>query len=292
MRIVLSFDVEEHYRIEAAHHLEIDSGLQAHYRNRLEPCIGWLLEQLADRDIQATFFVVGQIAQDNPGLVRAIARAGHEIASHSWSHRSIRRLSPAEFREDVRKSKDALEQVVGAAVVGYRAPTFSIVPETAWAVDILAEEGIVYDSSIYPVHHDRYGIPSAPRAPFLARGRTQSILELPPATWRLFGMNLPTGGGGYFRLLPMFFLERTLRQVSRRCKPAVATLYFHPWELDSEQAWLPLDRLGRFRTYVGIRRCRDRLATLLGRHRFVRAVDVASQLRPRQDDLLQHSVAG
>jgi polysaccharide deacetylase family protein (PEP-CTERM system associated) len=284
-QIILSFDVEEHFRIEAAAGLSVSPDLQAHYCERLDISTRWLLDELARHDIKATFFVVGQIARHNPALVRAIHRAGHEVASHSWAHRRVHTLTPAEFRADVRRSKDALEQVTGAAVVGYRAPTFSIVRETAWALDVLAELDFVYDSSIYPVRHDRYGVPQAPRAPFLAGGPRQAILELPPATLRILGLNIPTGGGGYFRLLPLWMMERTIRQVGKKCVPPVAMLYFHPWEFDPEQVRLPLGRLSRFRTYVGIRRTRGRLAALLARHRFARAVDVAKQLDSRRDTL-------
>jgi polysaccharide deacetylase family protein (PEP-CTERM system associated) len=283
--LVLSFDVEEHFRIEAAAGLALQPAQRAHYAERLESSVGWLLDQLARLDIKATFFIVGQIAVRHAGLVRAVARAGHELASHSWDHRRLHHLTPASFREDVRKSKDALEQLAGQAVLGYRAPTFSIVAQTAWAVDELVELGMAYDSSIYPVRHDRYGIPGAPRAPFLARGARHSLLEIPPATLRVLGVNVPTGGGGYFRLLPLFLVELTFRQVARRCLPAVAMMYFHPWEFDPEQTRLPLGRLNRFRTYVGIQRSRRRLVCLLGRHRFVRAIDVAKRLEARRDAL-------
>jgi polysaccharide deacetylase family protein (PEP-CTERM system associated) len=160
---------------------------------------------------RATFFIVGQIARHQPSLVRAIHQAGHEVASHSWDHRSVRRLTPAAFREDVRQSKDALEQVTGEAVRGYRAPTFSILRKTAWALDVLAELGMEYDSSIYPVRHDRYGVHAAPRGPFMARGFQHAIVELPPATLRLFSMNLPMGGGGYFRMFPLLMTEWAMR---------------------------------------------------------------------------------
>jgi len=162
--------------------------------------------------------------------------------------------------------------------VGYRAPTFSIVRETAWALDILAEAGFVYDSSIYPVRHDRYGVPGAPRGPFLARGKQHSILELPPATLRILGVNTPMGGGGYFRLFPLWFTQWALHQTGRYCRPAVAMLYFHPWEFDTEQERLPLGRLSSFRTYVGISRTRNRLQAIVSQHRFQRAIDVAKQL--------------
>jgi polysaccharide deacetylase family protein (PEP-CTERM system associated) len=238
----------------------------------------WLLDLLAERSIRATFFVVGQLARSDPSLVRAIHEGGHEVASHGWDHRRVVEMTPAVFRDDVRQSKDALEQVTGSAVLGFRAPTFSIVRQTAWALDVLAELELLYDSSIYPVRHDRYGVPGAPRAPFLARGMQHAILEIPPATLRVLGGNVPVGGGGYFRLFPLGLLEMALQQVRRSCRPAVAMLYFHPWEFDPDQPRLRLRPLSRFRTYVGIGRSRGRLAALLSRHEYARAVDVAVAL--------------
>jgi polysaccharide deacetylase family protein (PEP-CTERM system associated) len=284
-RVILSFDVEEHHRIEAAAGLPISAGQKAHYQERMEVSTRWVLDALAGHDARATFFVVGEIARDNPGLVRDIHRAGHEVASHGWDHRSLSHFTPETFRADVLRSKAALEQVTGEAVVGYRAPTFSVTRETAWAVDVLAETGVEYDSSIYPVYHDRYGLPGAPRGPFVARGARHEVLEIPPATLRLLRNNLPVGGGGYFRLFPLFVLERALGQLSQTGGPAVGMLYFHPWEFDTEQSHLPLGLLSHFRTYVGIRRAGQRLLTLLGRHKFHRAVDVARWLRPRADEL-------
>jgi polysaccharide deacetylase family protein (PEP-CTERM system associated) len=275
---VLSFDVEEHYRIEAAAGLTISPAQKAHYTERVGTSTEWLLDQLAHFGVKATFFVVGQIARDNPALVRAIHRAGHEVASHGWDHQRVLTMTPATFRNDIRQSKEALEDVIGEPVRGYRAPTFSIMRQTAWAIDVLVEEEITYDSSIYPVHHDRYGVATAPRAPFRARGERHSILELPPATLRLLGVNTPMGGGGYFRLFPLFLTRWALRQARRSCSPPVATLYFHPWEFDPEQKQLPLGRLSRFRTYVGISRSRSRLVSLLERYQFTRAMDVAKEL--------------
>jgi polysaccharide deacetylase family protein (PEP-CTERM system associated) len=280
LRIILSFDIEEHFRIEAAAGLTLDAIQKTHYRDRLDASTNWLLDLLDEAQAQATFFIVGEIAEHNPALIRRIARAGHEVASHGWDHRRVHHFTPATFREDIRKSKEALEDLSGEAVVGYRAPTFSITQETAWALDVLADLGMMYDSSIYPVHHDRYGVPAAPRSPFLAQGLRQTLLELPPMTLRLAAMNFPMGGGGYFRLFPLFLTEWALRQTERTCLPAIANLYFHPWEFDPEQQRLPLKRLSRLRTYVGIRRSRARLAALLTRYRFCRAVDVAKQLDP------------
>jgi polysaccharide deacetylase family protein (PEP-CTERM system associated) len=283
--VILSFDVEEHNRIEAAAGLTFDPPSLAHYRDRLDVSTRWLLDQLSARDLRATFFIVGQIAEHNAALVRAIHEAGHEVASHSWDHRRVHHFTPETFATDLRQSKDALEQVIGQAVYGYRAPTFSIMQQTAWALDVLVEQGFIYDSSIYPVRHDRYGVPHAPRSPFLARGERHGILELPPATLHCLGMNLPLGGGGYFRLLPLFLMEYTVRALRRECLPSAAMLYFHPWEFDPEQKRLPLKPVSRFRTYVGVGRSRPRLATLLSKFRFSRAVDVARLLDGQRDQL-------
>jgi polysaccharide deacetylase family protein (PEP-CTERM system associated) len=289
--LVLSFDVEEHDRIEAAAGLTIDSELSRTYRDRMKQATEWILEFLAERQISATFFVVGRIAETNSDLVRSIQDAGHEVASHSWDHRRIHKLTPEAFREDVRISKDALEQASGAAVVGYRAPTFSVVRQTAWALDILVELGMLYDSSIYPVHHDRYGVPQAPRGPFLAVGADREIVEIPPATLRLPGLNVPVGGGGYFRLLPGS-LMRLAVSLSRKDRDCGATmLYFHPWEFDPGQPQLPLKGLNRFRTYVGIGRSRGRLRRLVGTQKWIRAVDLARRLAERPERLARFRVA-
>ena len=157
LKIILSFDIEEHFRIEAAAGLPFEPAQKTYYRKRLEVSTGWVLDQLAEARAQATFFIVSEIAEHNPTVIRRIADEGHEVASHSWDHRRVHHFTPASFREDVRRSKEALENLTGKAVVGYRAPTFSITRETAWALDVLADLGMLYDSSIYPVRHDRYG---------------------------------------------------------------------------------------------------------------------------------------
>jgi polysaccharide deacetylase family protein (PEP-CTERM system associated) len=177
-------------------------------------------------------------------------------------------------------------------VLGYRAPTFSVVAENAWALDVLAEEGFLYDSSIFPVRHDRYGVPAAPRAPFRARGDQHEILEFPIATLRLWRWNLPIGGGGYFRLLPPALLRLGLNQIHRFCTPSVAMLYFHPWEFDPDQQRLPLGRLSAFRTYVGIHQSQARLQELLAERRFARAGDVAERLKCRWNRLPSFSLRG
>lgn len=277
--VILSFDVEEHHRIEAARHLECTHERKAEYADRMESCTRWILDALAEREVKATFFVVGEIARTHPNLIRAMADSGHEVASHGWDHRRVHSFTPETFREDIRQSKDALEQASGTPVVGYRAPTFSVMRETAWAIDVLVECGMRYDSSIFPVRHDRYGVPDAPRGPFRVRGREHEILELPPATWRMFGVNLPVGGGGYFRLFPLAVMRAGLRQLGREV--GVASVYFHPWEFDPDQPKLPLGRVSKWRTYVGVGRSRAKLESLMrAGYRFRRACDIAAEHHP------------
>jgi polysaccharide deacetylase family protein (PEP-CTERM system associated) len=290
-RIVLSFDVEEHYRIEAAAKLTISPEYKAHCRERLDASTRWILERLARDNVRATFFIVGRIAEHNPALILAIHRAGHEVASHSLDHRRVHHFTPETFRDDLRRSKGALEQLTGCAVAGYRAPTFSIMRQTAWALDVLAEEGFRYDSSVYPVRHDRYGVPGAPRTPFRGGGPHRDILELPPATLSLMGFTIPMGGGGTFRLFPLGFMKKAIAQVCRAGGLPMAMLYFHPWEFDLEQQQLPLRGLSRFRTYNGISASRARLGRLMSEGRtFVRAIDLVEDLGARAESLPHFAV--
>jgi polysaccharide deacetylase family protein (PEP-CTERM system associated) len=281
-RVVLSFDVEEHYRIEAASHLASTSEQQATDIQRVDLSTHRLLDLLAESGAKATFYLVAPLAKSLPDLVRDIDSAGHEIASHSWAHKRIHFWTPEQFREDLKKSKQTLEDAVGKPILGFRAPTFSLMRETAWALDILAEEGFEYDSSIFPVRHDRYGIPDAPRTPFMAIGTKHRLLELPPATWNLTGQNIPVAGGGYFRLFPPALIRAGIRQLSNKTAPPVAMLYFHPWEFDPEQPRLPLSKLSSWRTYVGIDRSTSRLKDLLTRYTFHRAIDVVEELKRKE----------
>jgi len=276
---IASFDVEEHYRIEAASGLACSLELKLEYARRMEDATRQLLDQLANSNATATFYIVGEIARSHPALVRDIHAAGHEVGSHSWDHRRVHHFTPDTFREDLLRSKHALEDVTGAPVVGFRAPTFSVMRQTAWAVDVLAECGFEYDSSIFPVRHDRYGIPDAPRGPFWAVGSSREILELPPLTYQVGNFNLPVAGGGYFRLFPLKVMRSGIRQNAKSPPPAVAMLYFHPWEFDPEQPRLPLKRLARWRTYVGLRRTTRRLNLLLQGRVFTRAIDVVRAIK-------------
>jgi polysaccharide deacetylase family protein (PEP-CTERM system associated) len=277
MPVSFTFDVEPHDRIEAAAGLFCPPDLRRAYARSMEACTRWLLDTLFEYDAKATFFVVGQVATTHPRLVRDIAAAGHEVACHSWDHRRVHHFAADTFRRDVRRAKHALEQAAGQPVVGYRAPTFSIGRETAWAIDVLAEEGFRYDSSVFPVRHDRYGVPDAPRFPFRVVGHEHALLELPPATLGVGGFNLPAAGGGYFRLFPPMVMRAAVRQAERH-PDGVPVLYFHPWEFDPAQPRLPLGRAGRFRTYVGIKRSRSRLRALLARYESRPMIDAADDL--------------
>jgi polysaccharide deacetylase family protein (PEP-CTERM system associated) len=289
---VVSFDVEEHYRIEAAARLHCPQAKKQEYARRMETTTRQILDQLAAADVKATFFIVGEIAQTHPALVRDIHAAGHEVGSHSWDHRRVHHFTPRTFRDDLLRSKEALEDVTGEAVAGFRAPTFSVMRQTAWAIDVLAECGFEYDSSVFPVRHDRYGIPDAPRGPFWAAGQSRELLELPPLTYRVGRFNLPVAGGGYFRLFPLEVMRAGLRQASRMPSPSVAMLYFHPWEFDPGQPRLPLGRLACWRTYVGTGRTTARLDAILRGRRFTRAVDVARAIKASGADLPRFGLAG
>jgi polysaccharide deacetylase family protein (PEP-CTERM system associated) len=284
--VVFSFDVEEHHRIEAAFGITCSPERKSEYADRMEAATRRLLDLLDETGVKATFFVVGEIAVSHRLLVRDMADAGHEVGSHGWDHKSVKRQTPESFAEDLRISKDALEQAAGQSVAGYRAPTFSVVRATGWAADVLAASGLRYDSSVFPVRHDRYGVPDAPRGPFVLEGVGGRILELPPVTYRVAGRNVPVAGGGYFRLFPLRFMRAGLRQ-SWAADPAVGMLYFHPWEFDPDQPRLSLGRLSAWRTYVGTKTSTARLRSLLTEYRPLarRAVDVVDQLEPRVGEL-------
>src|SRR5919106_915064 len=206
-----------------------------------------LLEIFDEFDTRATFFVLGWVAQRFPALVKSIARGGHEIASHGQNHRLVYDLTPAAFRADVRRSKDVLEAISGAEVIGYRAPSYSVTPKSLWALDVLIEEGFRYDASIFPIHHDRYGIPVSPRLPYRLQ-RAQALVEAPASTVRWGPFNLPIGGGGYFRILPYAWTRWGIQRLNDH-ERAPAIFYLHPWEIDPAQPRLPAPLLGRFRHY-------------------------------------------
>jgi polysaccharide deacetylase family protein (PEP-CTERM system associated) len=222
-----------------------------------------LLELFADANVASTFFILGWVAERQPSLVRRIHAAGHEIASHGYFHQLAYDLEVAQFRQDVRKSKQLLEDLTGTRVDGYRAPSYSITRRSLWALDVLLDEGYTYDASIFPIRHDRYGIPDAPRHPYqLARQDGRQLIEAPPSTVRLGGANLPIAGGGYFRLLPYGWTRWGIGRVNRvEQRPVI--FYLHPWEIDPGQPRLPVGRVSRLRHYRNLDRAEPRLQRLL-----------------------------
>lgn len=226
-----------------------------------------VMELLDEFDVRGTFFILGIVARDHPTLVRELARKGHEVASHGWDHRRIQALSPEEFRRQVRESRELLEDLTSQPVLGYRAPSFSITPGREWALEILVEEGYRYDSSLYPVRRPGYGYPGSSRYVNTLRLQVGDLVEVPPATFRFPGMNLPAGGGGSLRHLPLALTRRALEGFE--AKGESATLYIHPWELDPDQPRVAgLGPLARLRHYGGLARTVPRLRTLLARFAF------------------------
>ena len=229
-------------------------------------------------DVRGTFFVLGWVAERYPQLVKNIAAGGHEIACHGFSHRLVYEQSPEEFYEETSRAKRLLEDITGSAVLGYRAASYSIVNESLWALDILVDLGFVYDSSIFPVHHDRYGIPDAQRTPHrLLTPNNQSIVEWPLSTAKAFGFRLPVAGGGYFRLLPYWLTHWGLASINRR-EQLPFIFYLHPWEIDPEQPRVSASWLSQFRHYTNLGICEARLQRLLGEFRFGTARDGLMQL--------------
>jgi len=304
---IFSVDVEDYFMVSALQGA-VDREKWEAYESRVERSTRRLLDLLdassgnggPGKPARATFFCLGWVAERYPGLVKEIAARGHEIATHGHDHRTLHRMAPEDFRSDVRRSKAVLEDLTGKAVLGYRAPSYSITRRSLWALEILAEEGFVYDSSIFPVHHDTYGIPDAPRFPFgvfksphrgvrfaplqwpspsaltlgapsfpSSRGGNNDflLLEFPLSTVKLLGQNLAVAGGGYFRILPFRVTRWAARKTSRQGIPFV--FYVHPWEIDPDQprvAGIPLK--SRFRHYHNLHKTFSRLQRLLRQFAF------------------------
>ena len=264
---IFSVDVEDYFQVEAFAD-RIPRSTWDKYPCRVVANTRRILDLLDQYQTKATFFLVGWIAERFPGLVREVHARGHELACHSYWHRTVYSLTPEEFRSDTARARQVIEQAAGAPVLGYRAPSWSITKTCLWALDILAEQGFIYDSSIYPIHHDLYGLPNAQRFPYVhscAGGRT--LPEYPPSTVRLFGMNLPAGGGGYLRIGPMAYTRWTFRLFERKYRQRVV-VYLHPWEVDPDQPRIAGSLKSRFRHYTNLRHTEGRLHWLLRNHSF------------------------
>jgi polysaccharide deacetylase family protein (PEP-CTERM system associated) len=274
-QFILSVDVEDYFQVEAftrdvprSDWDQWPSRVVANTRRALDLC---------DRHAaKGTYFVLGWVARKFPDLVREIHARGHELACHSFWHRPVYTLTPAEFREDLTQARDAIEEAAGVRVTGYRAPSWSITAKSLWALDILAEEGFTYDSSIFPIRHDLYGIPGAQRFPYPVKtGSGAGLDEFPPTTVRIAGTNFPSAGGGYLRILPMSYTEWSIRRLEREGAPVVV-VYFHPWELDPAQPRIATRWKSRIRHYTNLGSMEARLSALLSKRRFAPFRDLAS----------------
>jgi polysaccharide deacetylase family protein (PEP-CTERM system associated) len=261
-----SVDVEDYFHVEAFRGV-VDPSNWATMEQRVEPNTRRLLELLDEFGVKGTFFVLGWVAERTPNLVSDIHARGHEVAIHGYDHRPITLMTPTEFREDIRRAKGIIEDLIGEPVIGYRAPTYSVVRRTLWALDVMLEEGLLYDSSIFPITHDRYGIADAERHPWLEQRGDRCLMEFPISTVRLCGRNFPFVGGGYLRLLPMSYVRWGMRRVTgREGRPSL--VYVHPWEIDEDQPVLVAGPVTKLRHYGGLARVEDRLRELLREFRF------------------------
>jgi len=259
MANAMTIDVEDYFQVSALAPYIARSEWET-LGGRVEANVDRILEMLDEYSTHATFFTLGWIAERYPGLIRRIVAGGHELASHGFAHQRATDQNPAAFFSDIQLAKIVLEDLTGVEVTGYRAPSFSIGQGNSWAFECIERAGYKYSSSVYPIKHDHYGMPDAPRFAHDVRG---GLLEVPVTTMRLFGRNWPAGGGGYFRLLPYAASRWLLRRVNHVDRqPAI--FYFHPWEIDPAQPRVPgIDAKTRFRHYLNLDRMERRLRKLL-----------------------------
>ena len=258
---IISVDVEDYFHVEAFARV-VDRNNWGAYASRVERNTERILDLFDERQIKGTFFILGWVAERYPNLVRRITERGHEPACHSYWHRLIYKLTPEDFREDTLRAKNCIEQAAGVPIYGYRAPSFSITGRSVWALDVLAQLSFRYDSSVFPVKHDTYGVPDAPRRPFRIETPFGPIVEFPMATFRFgSGPNLPIAGGGYLRMLPFAYTRMGVRRAWSEGLPVVS--YIHPWEIDPEQPRIHAPIKSRLRHYTNLGKTESRLRKLL-----------------------------
>ncbi|MCG3201808.1 MAG: hypothetical protein NFCOHLIN_01678 [Gammaproteobacteria bacterium] len=277
MKNVMTVDVEDYFHVSAFSSV-IDRSDWATLECRVERNTRALLDLFHERRVACTFFVLGWVAERYPGLVREIAESGHEVACHGLTHELVYRQTPEVFLAETRRAKQVLEDTVQTPVIGYRAASYSIVKESIWALDILTDLGFQYDSSIFPVRHDRYGIPGSPRVPHrMSLQRGKAIVEFPLSTYRVVKYDVPVAGGGYFRLFPYAFSRFALKKINER-DGVPFIFYLHPWEIDPDQPRIKAGPVSRFRHYTNLTRCRPRLEALTSDFEFDTARSVLQRL--------------
>jgi polysaccharide deacetylase family protein (PEP-CTERM system associated) len=274
----MSIDVEDYFQVSAFDAV-VERDRWDGFPSRVVANTERILSIFDEGRVKATFFILGWVAERFPALVRTIADGGHEVASHGYGHRLVYEQTPEAFREDIRRSKQLIEALSGQAVFGYRAPSYSITRQSLWALDVLVEEGFGYDASIFPVRHDRYGIPDAPRHPHALQRAAGALTEVPPSTVRMGSVNLPVAGGGYFRLLPYGWTRWGISRINtQERRPAI--FYLHPWEIDPDQPRLEASAVSRFRHYRNLDKTEGRLKRLLRDFQFGRIRDVVAGAAP------------
>ncbi len=257
----MTVDVEDYFQV-SAFEKAIPYGQWGEFESRVEHNTNRILELFDSKGVNGTFFVLGWIAERYPELIKEIARRGHEIACHGYSHQLVYNQTPEVFREESYKSKALLEDITGLPVIGYRAASYSITPQSRWALDTLVELGFKYDSSLFPVYHDRYGMPGIPLYPYsLETDKGNKLVEFPLSTYGILGYRLPVSGGGYFRLYPYWFSRWCLGSINRSHKSFV--FYLHPWEIDPDQPRVDVSGLSKFRHYNNLEKCYSRMEKLL-----------------------------
>ncbi|MDX2505276.1 MAG: DUF3473 domain-containing protein [Gammaproteobacteria bacterium] len=276
IRNALTVDVEDYFQVSA-----FADNIEQHewdeHPLRVEDNTYKLLDLFDEYQVKATFFTLGWVAERKRNLVLEIARRGHEVACHGYSHQLVYNQTPEVFKEETERAKSILEDIIQQPVRGYRAASYSITEKSLWALDILAESGFVYDSSIFPVRHDRYGMPDTPEHPYhLKTPAGHSIIEFPLSTAKILNYRLPVAGGGYFRLYPYWLSRMGLRQINRHNKPFI--FYLHPWEVDPEQPRISASWFSRFRHYNNLDKCEPRLRKLMTDFQFTTSWDVLSDL--------------
>jgi polysaccharide deacetylase family protein (PEP-CTERM system associated) len=272
----LTVDVEDYFQVSAfAENVEISKWEK--FPLRVERNTQRLLDMFDEHEVKATFFVLGWVAERTKGLVKEIVSRGHEVASHGYSHQLVYNQTQEVFREETLRSKKLLEDLAQAPVLGYRAASYSITSRSLWALDVLAEAGFEYDSSIFPVRHDRYGLPGSPEAPHVLKTPNgNSLVEFPLSTAKLLGYRMPVAGGGYFRLYPYALTKFGLKQVNQNGMPFV--FYLHPWEIDTEQPRIAAKWFSRFRHYNNLDKCEIRLHQLMQDFRLGTVSDVLQDI--------------
>lgn len=276
IRNALTVDVEDYFQVSA-----FADNIEQHewdeHPLRVEDNTYKLLDLFDEYQVKATFFILGWVAERKRELVHEIAKRGHEVACHGYSHQLVYNQTPEVFQQETVRAKSILEDIIQQPVRGYRAASYSITEKSLWALDILAESGFVYDSSIFPVHHDRYGMPDTPEHPYyLKTPAGHSIIEFPLSTAKILNYRLPIAGGGYFRLYPYWLSRMGLRQINRQRKPFI--FYLHPWEVDPDQPRISASWFSRFRHYNNLNKCEPRLRYLMTDFQFGTVWEVLTAL--------------